>query len=685
MKTRTFLVLTIVCGVAMGTAVACGDDSSSGSNNNSFIPCEGIEDCPPGYECVSNVCVADPDGGVEPDASTDPDIEVDPTELDFGNPLLNVAVEQTLTITNVGGADLTIFSIVLEEDDATHEYDATPLGNLALVLAPGASVEVDVQLVNIDDHADTGRLVINSNDLDESMTTVPLVSELKGDGLVGTCVMETADMYNDCVTNPEIIDFGQLPSDATVLQDVSLFNAGTGNTPLVVQDIYVTNNSGYVSQFQLDVKRFVEDPANPGTYMEETIADLTTNPYLLEVNDGEGAPEVLLIHVRFDALAALEGQPVPPEFLVIQTDDASHPNVQIPFAGNIDCPEDWWELDGVSPWCEYECTVTNGGIENCDNLDNNCDGVIDEGCPVCGNGVVETGETCDDGNHNNTDDCPDGIGGSCEPAVCGDGHVHATNEECDDGNHDNTDGCLDDTANGGACEDAVCGDGFVFDGVETCDDGNHNNTDDCPDGVSGTCDPATCGDGFVHATAEECDDGAANSNTIPDACRPVHCVLASCGDGVIDTDEECEPPNTSTCDDQCQDISGGPLDPNGCYMIFPAPAHTCAFGYVEFSFSCTTFTVFGGTNITVTTNTNSTHGQPCPMSGNIDAAGVFSATCTLYGDCDEIYTISGTFTDSDNWTGTFTSNYVENVAGGCGGCTSPQWNLTGQTTSCPCP
>lgn len=640
MRTGTCLVLTLM---VLGLIGACGDNPGNGSNNNSFIPCEGIEDCPPGYLCVSNICVSEADSGVPSDASTDPDIEVDPTTLDFGNPLLNVAVDQTLTITNVGGADLTIFSIVLEEDDTNHEYEASPVGNLAQVLAPGESMEVDVQLINTDEQADTGRLIINSNDLDEAMTTVLLVSELKGDGLAATCVMETADLYSPCVTNPEVIDFGPLPSDASAFQDVSLSNAGTGNTPLLVNDIYVTNNSGYVGQFHLDVVRFVEDPGNPGTYIEELIADPATTPFLLEPNDGAGAPEVLLIHVRFEATAALEGQPVPPEFLVIQTDDASNPNYQIPFMGDVVCPAGWVELDGMSPWCEYACTVTNGGVEDCEGIDNNCDGVIDEGCPVCGNGVVEGNETCDDGNHDNTDGCPDGLFGTCAPAECGDGHTQAGVEECDDGNSDNTDACTDDTANGGLCENAVCGDGFVWTGHETCDDGNHNNTDACPDGVFGSCAEAGCGDGFLRAGVEECD-----------------------------------PPDGTTCDSNCLSISGT-LDPNGCFDVSQV-SYSCVGGLVNVNIGCVEF-VDNSTTLVVQPHPADPCGFGNIMSGPSAAGGSFSSTCSYAGTCTENYTFSGTFTDNDHWTGDFNGAYF----GSCFNCSAFSVPITAVRVACPCP
>ncbi len=55
----------------------------------------------------------------------------------------------------------------------------------------------------------------------------------------------------------------------------------------------------------------------------------------------------------------------------------------------------------------------------------------------CGDGNVGGGETCDDANDDDTDDCPS----TCQTATCGDGFLQAGVEACDDGNNEDGDGC----------------------------------------------------------------------------------------------------------------------------------------------------------------------------------------------------------------------------------------------------
>ena len=55
----------------------------------------------------------------------------------------------------------------------------------------------------------------------------------------------------------------------------------------------------------------------------------------------------------------------------------------------------------------------------------------------CGDGVVDPGEGCDDGNRSNHDECTN----ACQRAACGDGWVRSGVETCDDGNRTSDDGC----------------------------------------------------------------------------------------------------------------------------------------------------------------------------------------------------------------------------------------------------
>ncbi len=146
----------------------------------------------------------------------------------------------------------------------------------------------------------------------------------------------------------------------------------------------------------------------------------------------------------------------------------------------------------------------------------------------CGDGVLQAGEQCDDGNEIDADRCTS----RCELARCGDGIVHP-DEECDDGNTFDFDGCSN------ACRLPRCGDGILQEG-EQCDDGNADDSDACPS----SCVPASCGDGFVRAGVEACDDGNADDT---DACRN-DCTLPTCGDGVVQAGEQCDDGNLSNND-----------------------------------------------------------------------------------------------------------------------------------------
>ena len=177
------------------------------------------------------------------------------------------------------------------------------------------------------------------------------------------------------------------------------------------------------------------------------------------------------------------------------------------------------------------------GAEACDNGEQNSDTRADacrSDCtlPRCGDGVKDASELCDDGPRN-SDDVPDACRTSCTPPVCGDDVVDvAQGETCDHGGTP--------TATCGAlCQVIFCGNGFQEPG-EACDDGNNTPGDGC----SANCQSKeVCGNSILDLVeGEECDDGPANSDETPDACR-TNCALPSCGDGVTDTGEACDDGN----------------------------------------------------------------------------------------------------------------------------------------------
>ena len=230
---------------------------------------------------------------------------------------------------------------------------------------------------------------------------------------------------------------------------------------------------------------------------------------------------------------------------------------------------------------------------------------------LCGNGEVDGGEDCDDGNDEDGDGCDNDCTWSCvENLDCDDANVCNGDETCSVDTHtclagaNRDDGvvCLSDPRRiclEGACMDSECGDGFVdTGGGESCeppDDGSCGphcrwlcaGDGDCPDDgnacngeeycnldenecdqrnrlddgtqcgeeprkicIAGSCQESICGDGFVDAAAEEeCDDG--RDGDPDDGCRD-DCAFschnnAECDDGHDCTQDYCDEETTHTC------------------------------------------------------------------------------------------------------------------------------------------
>jgi cysteine-rich repeat protein len=226
---------------------------------------------------------------------------------------------------------------------------------------------------------------------------------------------------------------------------------------------------------------------------------------------------------------------------------------------------------------EIEIIVScgNGHIDPGEECDDG--NIVDhDGCTAdcriesfCGNSIVEPGEECDDGNYEDEDGCSR----SCFVEFgCGNG-VLEVGEECDDDNIDSGDGC-----NGECIIEsglAVCGNG-VHEYPEICDDGNVEPGDGC----DSTCQKENgCGDGIL-TPPEQCDDkngvegdGCSNECLVEFICGngdcsieqgencelcPVDC-CPNCGNGILNDGEECDDGDNSNgdgCSRGCTDEDG---------------------------------------------------------------------------------------------------------------------------------
>lgn len=239
------------------------------------------------------------------------------------------------------------------------------------------------------------------------------------------------------------------------------------------------------------------------------------------------------------------------------------------------CASGIYTCNGSTLECDPIISV-GSQAEICDNLDNDCDGAIDEGCDDDNDGYCEAGltivgtpTTCILGNG----DCNDtpGAGASVNPGAAESCSNLGVDNDCDGNDQELVDGVTTLTGCTGAAP------GICSDGTYTCSAGSlvcvptipvGSQTEVC-DGLDNDCDgPAdnglpdlTCGTGQCANTVPACDGG------FPNTCTEFSSSAEICDDVDNDcngdVDDGCDDDDDGYCD-VSMDISGIPaICPNG--------------------------------------------------------------------------------------------------------------------------
>jgi len=412
---------TVVCGDGFANNSAGEECDDADANDNDPCPTTCLDAvCGDGFQCTVGPCTSGPGGGNE--------------ECDDGGANSDVTPDACRTNCAVAGCGDSVTDTGEDCDDG----------------GESVTCDVDCSSASCGDGTTNATAGEDCDDSGESATCdADCTDAICGDGTTNATAGEDCD------------DSGE---SATCDADCSDATCGDGTTNATAGED--CDDSGESATCDADCS-------------DATCGDGTLNTTSGEVcDDGAGNSDVTPDACRTNCMPAGCGDGV--------TDTGE------------DCDD-----SGESATCDADCTVPvcGDGVtnvtagEDCDDAGESASCDADCSDAICGDGTLNTtsGEVCDDGAGNN-DVTPDACRTNCMPAGCGDGVIDS-GEFCDDAGESAT--CDDD------CTAVACGDGNT----------NTSAGEDCDDsGESASCDPdctdVICGDGFINMTAgEECEDG----------------------------------------------------------------------------------------------------------------------------------------------------------------------------------